>query len=288
MPLNYATVKNWPIPDSVHHYTERDTMLYALGVGAATRNPPEDPAFVFEKGLKALPSMAVVLAGGELWLADPQVGVDLPRMLHGEQSLQLFAPLPAAGTLVGKHKVEEIFDKGAGKGAVMILSRRLYDQASAGLIAEVAMTLFLRGDGGCGGPSTGQPKAHVVPSDRGPDASLDLPTRPEQAALYRLVGDDPNPLHIDPEVARGAGFDRPILQGLCSYGVAGRAVLKLLCNNDPARLRRLNLRFSSPVFPGETLRTQVWREGPGRAAFQVSVVERERLVLSNGLAEFDE
>ncbi len=288
MPLNYDKVKNWPIPDSLHTYTERDTMLYALGVGAATQNPPQDPQFVFSPGLQALPTMAVVLSGGEFWMGDPAAGLDLARLLHGEQFLRLHKPLPTAGTLIGKHAVEEIYDKGADKGAVMRLTRRLYEQASGDLVAEVAMTLFLRGNGGFGGSAEGQAKPHPVPTDRAPDTSLDLITRPEQAALYRLVGDDLNPIHIDAAMARRAGFEQPILHGLCSYGVAGRALLKLLCGNDPARLRRMDLRFASPVYPGETLRTQVWHEGPGRAAFQVRVVERDQLVLNNGLVEFDE
>lgn len=288
MPLDYEKVKHWPIPDSVHTYTERDTILYALGVGAATSNPPEDPKFVYERGLKALPTMAVVLAGGNFWMADPAAGIDLAKMLHGEQFLRLHKPLPAVGTLVGKHAVEEIYDKGADKGAVIFLTRRLHDQATGDLVAEVAMSIFLRGNGGFGGRSEGQPKPHEVPGDRAPDASLDLVTRPEQAALYRLAGADPNPIHIDAGMARQAGFERPILHGLCSYGVAGRALLKLLCGNDPARLRRMDLRFASPVYPGETLRTLVWREGPGRAAFQVRVVERDQLVLNNGRVEFDE
>lgn len=287
MPLDYDKVKHWPIPDSVQTYTERDTILYALGVGAATENPPQDPQFVYERGLKALPTMAVVLAGGGFWLAEPALGIDLARMLHGEQFLRLHKPLPATGTLVGRHAVDEIFDKGVDKGAVMFLSRRLHEQATDELVAEVKMSIFLRGNGGFGGRAEGQPRPHAVPTDRAPDATLDLITRPEQAAIYRLAGADPNPIHIDAGMARRAGFERPILHGLCSYGVAGRAVLKLLCDNDPAKLRRFDLRFASPVYPGETLRTEVWREGPGRAAFQVRVVERNLVVLSNGCAEFD-
>lgn len=287
MPLDYDKVKHWPIPDSVQTYTERDTILYALGVGAATENPPQDPQFVYERGLQALPTMAVVLAGGGFWLAEPALGIDLARMLHGEQFLRLHKPLPATGTLVGRHAVDEIYDKGADKGAVMFLSRRLYEQATDKLVAEVKMSIFLRGNGGFGGQAESQPKPHPVPADRAPDATLDLITRPEQAAIYRLAGADPNPIHIDASMARRAGFERPILHGLCSYGVAGRAVLKLLCDNDPAKLRRFDLRFTSPVYPGETLRTEVWREGPGRAAFQVRVVERDQVVLSNGCAEFD-
>ncbi|MDP2005335.1 MAG: MaoC/PaaZ C-terminal domain-containing protein [Rubrivivax sp.] len=287
MPLDYDKLRNWPIPESVQTYTAHDTILYALGVGAATENPPQDPQFVYERGLQALPTMAVVLAGGGFWLADPALGIDLARMLHGEQFLRLHKPLPATGTLVGRHAVEEIYDKGADKGAVMFLARRLYEQATDELVAEVRMSIFLRGTGGFGGTAEGQPKPHPVPTDRAPDATLDLITRPEQAALYRLAGADPNPIHIDAGMARRAGFERPILHGLCSYGVAGRAVLKLLCGNEPEKLRRFDLRFASPVYPGETLRTEVWREGPGRAAFQVRVVERDLLVLSNGCAEFD-
>lgn len=287
LPLDADKLRHWPIADSVHRYTAQDTILYALGVAAATENPPQDPQFVYERGLKALPTMAVVLAGGDFWLGDPSLGIDLTRLLHGEQFLRLHRPLPASGTLVGRHRVEALYDKGADKGAVLILSRQLHDQASDELLAEVRMSIFLRGNGGFGGSAEGQPRPHAVPSDRPADAALDLPTRPEQAALYRLAGADPNPIHIDAGMARRAGFDRPILHGLCSYGVAGRAVLKLLCGNEPARLRRLDLRFASPVYPGETLRTEVWREGPGRAAFQVRVVERDVLVLSNGCAEFD-
>lgn len=287
MPLDYDKVKNWPIPDSIHTYTERDTMLYAVGVAAATQNPPEDPQFVYEKRLQALPTMAVVLAGGEFWFADPAAGLDLTKLLHGEQSLRLHKPLPAAGTLIGKHAVQEIYDKGAEKGAVMLVTRQLFEQASGDLIAEVTMSLFLRGNGGFGGHSEGQPQPHPIPKDRAPDARLDLITRPEQAVLYRLAGADPNPIHIDGALAQRAGFEQPILHGLCSYGVAGRALLKLLCDNDPKRLRRLDVRFASPVYPGETLRTVVWHEGPGRAAFQVYVVERDLLVLNNGLVEYD-
>lgn len=286
MPIDADRLMNWPIPDSVQTYTERDTILYALGVGAATTNPPAQPQFVLERGLKALPTQAVVLAGGEFWLGDPSLGIDLARLLHGEQSLILHRPLAPAGTLVGRHRVEALYDKGADKGAVMVLSRRLHDQASDALVAEVRMSIFLRGNGGFGGSAEGQAKPHPVPDDRAPDLVLDLVTRPEQAVLYRLAGSDPNPIHVDAALARKVGFEAPILHGLCSYGVAGRALLQLLCDQQPERLRRLDVRFASPVYPGETLRTLVWHEadegGVRRAAFQVRAVERDVLVLNNG------
>jgi len=281
----------WPLPPVTQAYTERDTLLYALGLGLGQQQPldPAQLSFVYEGapgGLRVLPSMAVVLATGPFWMQDPATGIDWQRILHGEQTLRLHKPLPAAGTVVGEHRIEALYDKGAGKGALMLLERKLFDAASGDLLARVGSTVFLRGDGGFGGRSDGAPQPHPLPTDRAPDQVFDLPTRPEQALLYRLSG-DLNPLHIDPAVARAAGFERPILHGLCSYGIAARALLALLCGNDPARLRRLDLRFASPVYPGETLRFEVWLEAPGRAAFRAQVVERGPLILNNGLAEFE-
>ena len=288
--IDYERLMRWPLPPVTQTYTERDSIVYALGLGVA--NPdPRDPAclrFIYEGapgGLAALPSMAVVLATGPVWMQDPATGIDWQRILHGEQMLVMHKPLPAAATVVGEHRIEAIYDKGAGKGALMRLSRRLFDQASGDLLATVGSSVFMRGDGGFGGQSEGAPKPHPLPADRAPDLVLDLPTRPEQAVLYRLSG-DLNPLHIDPAVARSAGFDQPILHGLCSYGIAARAVLALLCGNEPARLQRLDLRFASPVFPGETIRTELWLETPGCAAFRARAVERDQIILNNGLAEF--
>ena len=289
MTFEYERIKHWPIAERVHSYTARDTILYALGVGAATTNPvPQDElCFVFEQGLKALPTLPAILGDGPNWMADPATGIDINKVLHGEQFLTLHQPLPVSGTVIGRTRIEEIYDKGADKGAVIYLTRTLHEQTSGTLLATVGYTVFLRGNGGFGGTAEGAPKPHALPSERAPDLTLELITRPEQAVIYRLSG-DANPLHIDPQVARQGGFDRPLLHGLCSYGIAARAVLKLLCGNDPARLRRFDLRFATPVFPGETLRTEVWREGPGRAGFRVKVVERDVIALNNGLVEYVE
>jgi len=280
----------WPLPPVTQAYTERDSIVYALGVGAGCGDPAADGSlrYVYEGvpgGLQALPTMAVVLAAGPFWMQDPATGIDWQRILHGEQTLRLHRPLPAAATVRGEQRIEALVDKGADKGALMLLSRKLYDEASGELLATVGSTVFMRGDGGFGGSADGAPKPHPMPVDRAPDAVLDLSTRPEQAAVYRLSG-DLNPLHIDPAVAAAAGFARPILHGLCSYGIAARAVLALLCGNDAARLTRFDLRFASPAYPGETIRTEMWREGAGRAAFRARVVERDQLILNNGLAEF--
>jgi acyl dehydratase len=285
--LDYQLVRNWPIDKAVQQYTAKDTILYALGIGAATENPlaADDLKFVYERKLQALPTFAALLAGSAGWMADPKAGIDLNLVLHGEQFLTITRPLPPAGTVYGVETVDEIYDKGAAKGAVMYLSRKIYDAATDELLATTGFSIFMRGNGGFGGTATGQPKPYPMPDGRGADAALDLVTRPEQAAMYRLSGDD-NALHIDPEVALAAGFDRPILHGMCSYGIAGRAIIKLRCGGDASRLRTLNVRFATPVFPGETLRTEVWDVAPGQVAFRVRVVERDVIVLNNGYAEF--
>jgi acyl dehydratase len=255
----------------------RDVMLYALGVGA------QELPFVYEDGLKVLPTMATVLAyPGFVW-KDFDLGADWRKVLHGETSVEIHAPLPVEGELVGSTTFGPIFDKGADKGTVCYVTREIRDAAGT-LVATVRNSSFLRGDGGRGGSSEPQRKPHPLP-DRAPDESVTLETTANQAMIYRLSGDY-NPLHIDPEVAKAGGFDRPILHGLATYGVAGRAVLAALCGNDPARLKRLDARFASPVFPGETIRTDIWREGDGRASYRSSVVERDLVVLNNGYVEF--
>jgi acyl dehydratase len=284
----------WPLPPVVQTYTERDSALYALGLGIVAGNPAGPAALrhVYEGaegGMAALPTMASVLATGPFWMQDPATGIDWRRVLHAEQRLELQRALPAAATVVGEHRVDAIFDKGADKGALMLLSRRLYDQASGDLLATVGSTAFLRGNGGFGGSSAGAPQPQPVPAERAPDHVVVRATRPEQALLYRLSG-DLNPLHADPAVARAAGFDVPILHGLCSYGIAGLALLQTVCGDDAARLKRFDLRFANPVFPGETLVTEIWTVAPGRAALRVRVPAREdpkrQTVLDHGVAEF--
>lgn len=272
--------------DTRQTLTRRDTMLYALGVGAASQRPldRDELRLVYEDGLVALPTMAVVLAYPGFWLQDPRYGVDWRRVLHGEQSIRIHAPLPVEGELIGTTRIDEIFDKGADKGAILYSTRDIREADGGRLIASVSQSAFLRGDGGFGGSSEGAPKPHPTP-ERAPDLTLDMPTRDDQALLYRLSGDY-NPLHADPEIARQAGFERPILHGLCTYGIAGRAAIQLLCGNDATRLRRFDVRFSSPVYPGETLRFDVWKEDTGRAAMTAQVLERGITVLRNGLVEY--
>ena len=284
MAIDYLKLKRWPFQPIEHAYTAKDSILYALGLGFGA-----DPAdrrqldFVYEEGLKALPTMAAVLAYPGFWLKQPGTGVDWKRVLHGEQGLRVHRPIAPAGTVIGMTKIDEIIDKGAGKGALLYSTREIREKASGTLLAEVTSCGVLRGDGGFGGP-TGSPPAPKAIPQRAPDAATETATLPQAALIYRLSGDF-NPLHADPDVARAAGFERPILHGLCTYGVAGHALLKLVCDYDPARLKRMDVRFSAPVYPGETIRTEVWDEGGGRFAFRCSVPERKTVVLNNGYAE---
>lgn len=277
MALDPDRLLKLPPQEARHSFTQRDTMLYALGVGA------DDLRFVYEKELQALPTMAVVLAYPGFFWQDPAYGVDWHKILHGETSVELFATLPTEGDVHGRTTIDGIYDKGVGKGAIVLTSRRI-EEASGTHLATVRNTLFLRGDGGFGGQADGAPRPHPLPAEREPDHVVTLSTTANQALIYRLSGDY-NPLHADPAVARAAGFPRPILHGLCTYGVAGRAILSTLCGNDPARLKRMDTRFSSPMFPGETIRVDIWREDGDRAAFRATAEERGVVVLNNGYAQ---
>jgi acyl dehydratase len=241
----------------------------------------QDLRFVYEDGLVAFPTLAVVLGYPGFWLKNSDTGVDWRKILHGEQGLTLHAPLPASGRVIGRTRITEIVDKG-DKGGLMFSERDVVDKASGTLLATLRATTVLRGDGNFGGPPGPVPQPHALP-EREPDAHLDLATLPQAALIYRLSGDY-NPLHADPRVAAAAGFKRPILHGLCTYGVAARAVLKLCCADDPGSLSRFDVRFSSPIYPGETIRTEIWREG-ATISFRARAVERDIIVLNNGRAE---
>ncbi len=285
MTIDYQRLKDWPFEDVVQAYTARDTILYALGVGLG--EDPTDPQqlkFLYEDGLHALPTLAVVLSRPGFWVRDPRSGVDWKQVLHGEQGLVLHRPLPPEGEVSARTRIDEIVDKGPGKGALIYSSRTLVDRRDGQKLCTLTSTTFCRGDGGFGGPSGPTPAPRPIPGTA-PELTCDLPTSPRAALIYRLSG-DLNPLHIDPEVARVAGFPRPILHGLGTYGAAGHALLKVLCDYDASRLIRMDVRFSSPVFPGETIRTEIWRTGPGQAAFRSRVVERDVVVLNNGYAEY--
>jgi acyl dehydratase len=282
MALDPHKLLAWKLPDIEHAYTEKDTMLYALGVGCASE-PDEtgDLKFVYERGLAALPTMAVVLAYPGNWLESPASTADYSKVLHGEQALVLHRPLAASGTVIGRTRNLDLLDKGPGKGAVLFTERQIIDKASGEPIATMTATSMLRGDGGFGGKSGPQPAPHKLP-DTAPPRHVDIRVPANAALVYRLSGDR-NPLHADPKAAAAGGFAKPILHGLCTYAVAGRAIIRACCGNDPARLTALQVRFSAPVYPGETIRTELWPDGE-RVSFRARVLERDVVVLNNGLA----
>jgi acyl dehydratase len=286
--LDYQSVKNWAFGDITQSYTQRDTMLYALGIGIGEQ--PLDAGqlqFVFEQNLQAVPTMASVLGSPGFWWRDPRTGADWVKLVHGEQSVRLFKPLPAAGRIVARNKVVSITDKGPGKGAIAVITRELRDQDDGELIAQGRNVTFLRGDGGFsakGGQSDASPEPLPATPDRAPDIEVDLETLERQALIYRLSGDY-NVLHADPAVAQAAGFTRPILHGLCTYGMAAHAVLKAVCGYDAARIRALSVRFTAPVYPGETLRFQLWHRDSASLQLRARVDSRDVVVLNNGLVE---
>ncbi len=277
MPIDPARLLDFPIPEIRQRVTKADTILYALSIGLGA-DPMDDRQLDFvdhHRALRAMPSAAVVLGHPGFWLADPATGVDAVRLVHGEQGIVWHAALPVEGEVVGRTRVTGLVDKGPGKGALLYTEKTLHDSQGT-LLATLTATVFLRGDGGFGGASG--PVRPAAPAPQGtPDVVVELPTRPEQALLYRLNGDD-NPLHADPGVAARAGFPRPILHGLCTLGVVTHALLRALCDYDPARLGALDLRFSAPVYPGETIRTEIWRDG----GFRARVLERDVVVVNNG------
>ena len=286
MPIVYEKLLALKIPDVEHSYGPKDCMLYALGLGLGIDPMDEQQLpFVYEKNLKVLPTMAVVIGYPGFWAKELDTGIDWVKVVAGEHALTLHRPLKPSGTVISRTRVVEIVDKGAGKGAMVYSERVIDDKATGERIATIMQTTVARGDGGFGGPPREQRPVHTIP-ERAPDLACDLPTRPEAALIYRLSA-DPNPLHADPAVAKAAGFPRPILHGLATFGVAGHAILKALCDYDPGRLTAIQGRFSAPVFPGETIRTELWRDG-NVVSFRARVVGRDVIALNNGRAEIAE
>ena len=270
-------------------YGEKDVMLYALGVGMG-RDPLDEKElpFVYENnGLKVVPTFASVINRGE---APPQAQrmpqkseINFALVVDGERRITIHKPLPSKCDVVAEERYLDILDKGEGKGAVLVQERVVREAASNDKLFTIISSIFARGDGGFGGKPHGGPELHAIP-ERAPDLVKECDTRPDQAFLYALSGDR-NPLHRDPAFAKMVGFPRPILHGLCSYGTACRAVLSTVAEYQPERIRQFDVRFSKPVFPGETLVVELWQDG-GTISYRASVKERPgTVVLNNGLCQ---
>lgn len=278
MPLSYDKLMGTVVADKPSSYDERDTMLYALGVGFGSDPMDEyELPYVYEgHTLKTVPTMASTLTPGDL-LVD--CGWDYSRVLFGEQRLELYRPLPPSGRLLADSRVVAAFDKGHRRGAVICVESEVRLAKDDTALFRVGSTVIARGDGGFGGPSATGPAPHELPA-REPDLTCDLKTRPDQALLYRLCRDR-NPLHADPAFARQVGFEKPILHGLCTYGIACRAILKTICNYDYTLISGFSVRFTAPVYPGETITTEMWQDR-NIVSFRCLVNARGATVVNNG------
>jgi acyl dehydratase len=276
MPIAYPDILKQTSEDQTFSWSAKDAILYALGVGMGADPMNEDElAFVYEKALKPVPTLAGVVA----WGAGMGVaGVNYLMVVDGERKIVFHKPMTVEGRVVAKSRVLGAWDKGTGKGAVIVSETDLIDAAGE-TAATITASIFARGDGGFGGPSEGQPEPHPVPA-RAPDRTVDIPTRPDQALIYRLSGDR-NPLHCDPAIAQAAGFPRPILHGMCTYGITCRAVLQTYADHDPARFKSHQARFSAPVFPGETITVDLWKDGDV-VSFEARIKDRGVTVIKNG------
>ena len=263
--------------------TPRDVMLYALGVGLGA--DPLDEAqlrFVYEDDLQPLPTLAITLTYPPLLAAYAAAGADPARVLHGEQQFRLHGPLPVDAELEGRTRVLGLVDKGPGRGLLVYNRTEVRDIVRERRVATLDSSSFLLDEGGAGGDGLAPPFELPAVPPRAPDQVCDLATLPQAALIYRLSGDF-NPLHVLPGLARAAGHARPILHGRCSYGVASHAILRSACSYDAARLTGMAARFTAPVYPGETLRTEMWTQAD-RVQFRTRVLERDTVVLDRGLA----
>jgi len=280
------------LPTVRQSWSARETILYALAVGAGQGDEAHDETqlrFLYEPGLQALPTLCAVLGDPGFWMREPGSTLDWRRLVHGEESVTWHQALPAQGDVVAHHRVCRVEDRGTERGASFVVERLLVDAASSQPLVRALSTVVARGDGGFsppGGPLAqwGEPAEPPLPSlpTRAADRVVIRATMAHQSLLYRQLA-DPNPLHAEPAAARSAGFERPILHGMCSFGVLALVVVNNFCESQPARLAALRARFTAPVYPGETLRCEFWREGD-ELRFRATAQERGAVVLNHGWA----
>jgi acyl dehydratase len=282
MPINYDEIMSLKSEDIDVSYTDKQSILYSLGVGLG--NDPmnlDELKYVYENSQLALPSMATNFQYYHPLLL--KSNLNFIMVVHGEQRLSLMNPIPVSGEFLMNMKVINCFDKGAAKGAIIETETTVRLKKDDMPICKLISTTFARGDGGFGGKDA--PPSKKIILDGNPDITHEVSTKLDQALIFRLSGDF-NPLHSDPSFAKVAGFPRPILHGLCTYGVACRSLVASICNNDVKKLKRFDCRFSSPVFPGETIITEMWKKD-NIVNFQSKVKERDQIILKNGECEVE-
>lgn len=259
-------------------YTWKDAVLYALGVGAGF----SDLEYCYEKDLKVIPSFAITTLYEVMPQALGLTNVNLPGILHGEQELIFHNPIPTEGTMISEGKILNYYDKGEQKGALVVAEAETRHSNGQKLFTS-NMTIFSRLDGGFGGEN--RPREKFEFPDRDPDFTVAMSPSKDQPLIYRLSGDTFQ-LHVDPEFAKMAGFEKPIMHGLCTHGYACRALIQSLIPGEPEKARRMNCRFSRPLYPGMSLQVQIWKTGEGRAVWRIQNVENQDIVIDNGLFEY--
>lgn len=278
MAINYDALMTASLSDIPVRYDEKDAVLYALGVGFG--GDPLDPRelpFVFEqRGPRTVPTFASMLAPDSFLRLS---GCDVRGILHRTQGLELYRPLPPAGNLLANQKIIGVTDRGEAQGAEIEVESELRRKNDDTVLCTLTSRLIARADGGFGGPPPIARERHALP-DREPDMVCDLPTRRDQALLFRLSG-DLNPLHADPLVARDAGFESPLLHGRCTYGIACHAILKTVCDYDFTLISGFDVRFSAPVYPGDVVTTEMWQDR-NIVSFRCKVNSRQSVVINNG------
>ena len=278
MPSKFESLLATAIEDQPVSYADRDAMLYALGVGfcSSPDNIKELPYAYESPALKTVPTFASMLPPADFLAGS---GLQAARILLAGLRLELYRPLPAAADLLVNRRVLGVYDKGAAHGAMIVVQSDARLKKDDTALFTLGSTLIARGEGGIGGPRGAPPEQHRLPR-RDPDLSCSSTTRADQALLFRLSGDR-NPLHGDPAAAREAGFPRPLLHGRCTYGIACRAILNTICDYDHTLITGFDARFSAPVYPGDTLTTDMWQDR-NIVSFRCSVEARDSIVLSNG------
>lgn len=280
--MDLNAVKAFKFSPTEQRYSTKDSILYALGLGFGER--PTDPShlqFVYEQNLKSVPSMCAVLAHPGFWVSAPSLKINWQKLLHGEQSFEMLQMLPPAGNVRAEYEISAVEDRGSGKGSVLHMVKRLYDGESGVQIASLRSLYLLRGDDGQGSFGIAPGALSPLP-ECAPNRIVNIRTLPQSALVYRLSG-DLNPIHADPVAASRAGFSGPILHGLCTLGIAVRALIESVAEGEPEKLTAVALRFSQPVMPGETISLEIFDSADG-IRFRARALERNVVVLDRGSA----
>ena len=279
MTINYDEIMNLTSENVEISYSDKDSILYSLGIGLG--NDPmnlNELKYVYENSQSVLPSMATNFQYHSPLLL--KTNINFIMVVHGEQRLSITNALPVSGDFIANARVIGCYDKGPARGAIIEVETTVKNKKNNEEICKLVSTTFARGDGGFGGPDS--PKKEIFIPDGEPDYVSEVSTKPDQALIFRLSGDY-NPLHSDPNFAKAAGFEKPILHGMCTYGIACRSLVNEICENDASKLKRFDCRFSSPVYPGETIITEMWKKDK-MIYFNSKVKERDKLVLKNGVS----